>query len=50
MTIFLILIFLMSSDYFRAEKFQVTEYIIISLLAVLGMFLLVSSNDFVFFI
>jgi len=49
MTIFLILIFLMSSDYFRAEKFQVTEYIIISLLAVLGMFLLVSSNDFVVF-
>jgi len=40
-------VFLISLDYFKFEKFQVTEYSIIVLLAVLGMFLLVSANDFI---
>lgn len=40
-------ILILSIDYFKAEKFQVFEYPIIILLSVLGMFLLVSANDFI---
>lgn len=38
---------ILSLDYFKFEKFQIFEYPIIILLSVLGMFILVSANDFV---
>lgn len=40
-------IFLLSVDYFKFEKFQIFEYASIILLSVLGMFILISSNDFI---
>jgi len=43
----LILIFVISLDYFKFEKFQIPDYVAIVLLAVMGMFLLVSANDFI---
>lgn len=41
-----VFIFLLSLNYFDFEKFQVLEYPLFLLLALLGMFLLISSADF----
>jgi len=46
-SIALFFIFIISLDYFKFEKFQVPDYVIIVLLSVLGMFLLILSNDFI---
>jgi len=43
----LIFVFLLSLDYFKFERFQITEYSVIVLLSLLGMFILVSANDFI---
>lgn len=44
-----IIVILLSFDYYRFEQIYTFEYIIIYLLALLGMLLMLSSNDFIFF-
>lgn len=47
--IFTILVLLGGNDYFKFEKFQLLEFVILILFAVLGMFLLISANDMMLF-
>lgn len=43
----LLLVMLFSLDYFLMERFQVAEYVMMLLLALLGMFILVTANDLI---
>jgi len=47
--IFTFFLLLLSEDYFKFGKEQHPEFIILVLLTLLGMFLLVSANDFIIF-
>jgi len=45
----ILVIFILSLDYFKSERLQLFEYPIIILLSTLGMFILISANDFIVF-